>query len=455
MRCSFRRRSPGLHATEFQLFQDASLPFVRTGSIRRGAVNGPVHSVIEGENLGTLTELVSRVPGSVDFAFVDPPYQSGGRDLSYRDAHDDWEGDLRARLALVRGLLTRLGVVVIAVDDSQIGPLRVLADDIFGARNHLTTIVHQGDINSGRRFTGGGVDYLVVYGRSKQALMDADVRWREPKDGVEEILAAGEDAWVVGGSADRATDLLRLWWKGRKAAYSAGLREYSRVDERGSVFRISSLAAPGGRGYRYELLHPTTGTPVAPPSGSAWVAPKSTLNQYHVEGRLLWNGSGTPWRKLFLSEQSTQAPAPTFTQSRAEGTKHLKRVFGGEHRFTSPKDPVILARWFRLMAAPDAVFLDPFAGSGTTTEAVMRLNAQDGGTRRSILITNNEVSEADAKRLTADGFVPGDPEWESRGVFRRVLRPRIETIVTGTREDGTTYSGMTYAENVDFFRSEI
>lgn len=416
-------------------------------------MNGPVHSVIEGENLEVLAELVTRFPGSVDLAFVDPPYESGGRDLSYRDAHDDWAGDVRARLTLIRKLLTRLGVVVIAVDDSQIGKLRVLADDVFGHRNHLTTIVHQGDVNSGRRFTGGGIDYMVVYGRSKQAMMDADLRWREPKGGVSEILAAGAGAWAEGGSAERGTELLRQWWKGRRSLYRGGLREYSRIDELGRVFRIASLAAPGGRGYEYEVLHPKTGTPVAPPTGNAWVAPSATFNRFVEEGRVLWNGMGTPWRKLFLSEQNTQAPAPTFTQSRSEGTKHLKRVFGGEHRFTSPKDPAILARWFRLMAPPDAVFLDPYAGSGTTAEAVMRLNGEDGGVRRSISVTNNELSATDAKRLAAAGFGPTDLQWESQGVFRRVCRPRIETVTTGLRADGSRFSGG-LAENVDFFRAQ-
>ena len=83
----------------------------------------------------------------------------------------------------------------------------------------------------------------------------------------------------------------------------------------------------------------------------------------------------------------------------------------------------------------------------------MMLNAEDGGTRRTILVTNNEVSGPDQETLTASGYAAGDPEWESRGAFRRVCRPRIETIVTGVREDRSVYDGPTYAENVEFFRA--
>lgn len=79
----------------------------------------------------------------------------------------------------------------------------------------------------------------------------------------------------------------------------------------------------------------------------------------------------------------------------------------------------------------------------------MRLNAEDGGTRQSILVTNNEVGVKQAKELRKVGHHPGDPEWETRGVFEYVTRPRISTIVTGRRPDGSTYSdGM--AANVEF-----
>ncbi len=95
------------------------------------------------------------------------------------------------------------------------------------------------------------------------------------------------------------------------------------------------------------------------------------------------------------------------------------------------------------------MILDFFGGTGTTTEAVMRLNAEDGGTRQSILVTNNEVGSKQAKELRKAGHHPGDPEWEALGVFEHVARPRVSTVVTGSRPDGSTYSeGL--AANVEF-----
>ncbi|WP_158252286.1 site-specific DNA-methyltransferase [Cryobacterium sp. Y29] len=412
--------------------------------------------MIEGDNLSVLERLVEFQPASVDLIYIDPPYNGTSRHLGYRDDHAEWEENLRARLVIARQLLTRLGVIVIAVDDSEIGRLRVLADAVFGNRNLLTTLIHQGDVNSGRRFTGGGVDYMVVYGRSKQSMMDADVRWREPKVGVDKILKAGAKAWAQSkGSADQATTLLRKWWTGRKYKFSGGLGEYTRVDEDGRVFRIGTLGVPAGRGSgRYDLLHPSTRRPVVPPPGD-WVGPPRTLHAYVEQGRILFgpDETTTPWRKLFLDEQLDEVPVPTFNLSRSEGTKHLNRIFPGETRFAHPKDHRVLARWFRIMAGPDATILDFYAGSGTTAEAVMTLNAEDGGTRRAILITNNEVPAAKQKTLRAAGSEPGDDAWEAHGVFRSVCRPRLETIVTGVREDGSAYIGPVYSENVDFLRA--
>ena len=106
-------------------------------------------------------------------------------------------------------------------------------------------------------------------------------------------------------------------------------------------------------------------------------------------------------------------------------------------------------RWIRLAAPKDAVILDFFGGSGTATEAAMRLNAEDGG-RQSILVTNNDVGSKQAKVLRKAGHRPGDEAWEAFGVFKYVCQPRIHTVVTGTRPDGTTYSdGL--AANVEMF----
>jgi adenine-specific DNA-methyltransferase len=111
---------------------------------------------------------------------------------------------------------------------------------------------------------------------------------------------------------------------------------------------------------------------------------------------------------------------------------------------------------------PDAKVLDFFAGSGTTAHAVMRLNRQDGGRRRSISVTNNEVSDAEAHELRRKGLQPGDPDWERFGIFEQITRPRVAAAITGVTPDGNAIAGQYkfvdefqmaegFDENVDFF----
>jgi adenine-specific DNA-methyltransferase len=156
-----------------------------------------------------------------------------------------------------------------------------------------------------------------------------------------------------------------------------------------------------------------------------------------------------PTLKRYLEDYVTQVPTPSFYKDRRAATVHLAKVLG-EPRFPNPKEVSTVATWVRTVTLKDAVVLDFFGGSGSTVEAVMQLNADGDSARQCILVTNNEVSERDAKRLTKEGIRPGEDDWESRGVHEFVTRPRIMTVTEGTRPDHSKFSdGL--EENVEFF----
>ena len=90
---------------------------------------------------------------------------------------------------------------------------------------------------------------------------------------------------------------------------------------------------------------------------------------------------------------------------------------------------------------PDALIVDFFAGSGTTLHAVNLMNAEDGGRRRCIIVTNNEVSDAEAKEMTAKGYKPGDEEWEKLGIARYVTWPRTVCSIEGRDVNGNPLKG--------------
>ena len=124
------------------------------------------------------------------------------------------------------------------------------------------------------------------------------------------------------------------------------------------------------------------------------------------------------------------------------GTRILSALIPGR-RFDYPKSLYAVEDTIRFFMRdkPEAVVLDFFGGSGTTTHAVMRLNRQDGGRRQSILVTNNEVSASEAESLRARGLQPGDVQWEELGVFEHITRPRVEAAITGWTADGNPIRG--------------
>lgn len=126
----------------------------------------------------------------------------------------------------------------------------------------------------------------------------------------------------------------------------------------------------------------------------------------------------------------------------ANGTNLIAKIIGNS-RFSFPKSLYAEHDAIRFFVAsnPDALIIDFFAGSGTTLHAVNLLNAEDGGHRRCILVTNNEVSADEAKALTERGFQPGDEEWNKLGIARYVTWPRTVCSIEGHDVNGKPLKG--------------
>jgi adenine-specific DNA-methyltransferase len=124
------------------------------------------------------------------------------------------------------------------------------------------------------------------------------------------------------------------------------------------------------------------------------------------------------------------------------GSRLISNIFG-DRRFTFPKSLYAVkdCLYFFTAYKPNALIVDFFAGSGTTLHAVNLLNAEDGGHRRCIMVTNNEVSVDEAKALTEQGHKPGDPEWEALGIARYVTWPRTVCSIEGHNVNGAPLKG--------------
>jgi adenine-specific DNA-methyltransferase len=168
------------------------------------------------------------------------------------------------------------------------------------------------------------------------------------------------------------------------------------------------------------------------------------------------------------TDEVRAVPSTQWHVSSHDATQYGSRLlecFVPGRKFPFPKSLYAVEDTLRFFVGDktDALVVDFFAGSGTTAHAVMRLNRQDEGHRRSITVTNNEVSEGEARELRRKGSKPCDPEWEALGIFHYVTRPRVTAAITGRTPEGDKITGEYrfvdefpmsegFEENVEFLR---
>jgi adenine-specific DNA-methyltransferase len=388
------------------------------------------HVLIEGDNLHALHVLQATHRGAVDAIYIDPPYNLGG-DFRYNDRivdkdseyrHSAWLSFMDKRLRLAQPLLKDTGVIIAAIDDTEFAHLKLLMDQIFGPQNFIANIVWNGSRTNNPRFISVGHDYMIIFAKSKSALIKNDTKWRETKFGVNKILEAGRRAWEESNHDEvKATALMKAWW--RTLPKDSPLREhalykYDRVDGRngrpGAVYRPDNISPPGG-GLRYTVIHPVTGEP-APTPNRGWRYTEAKMQEEIDAGRILFGVDHTMGvrKKTYLDTVQDHVVKSVFDVYRLGGNRTLSSIIGYK-KFDFPKHTPTIARWINLVTSqnPNALVLDFFAGSGTTLHAVAELNAQDGGNRRCILVTNNE-----------------------NDICRDVTQPRIKAVLTGDWASG-------------------
>lgn len=424
-------------------FRDPIFPgLTSTGRIERGG-DRPFHVVINAENLHALKALLYTHEGAVDAIYIDPPYNTGNQSWTYHDQyvvpddvyrHSKWLAFMERRLTLARRLLKPTGVIIVAIGDDEHHRLRMLLDQVFGADSFIADVTWQGSGSSVARHHAGGQDYMLVYAYAAELVP----RFEDPKPMAPEMLRVVAEAMAEGATPAQAQRRLRELIRAHKREIAPGLAGFNSVDEQGRIFDTADITNRLPRpNLTYDVVDPATGRVFAPPA-NGWTLSRELMATYVEDGLISFAGS-VPRKKKLLTDYLHEMPLPTFFRSRAGASQHLAEVLG-DKRFPFPKDHEVLMRWLRMVAPADGVILDFFGGSGSTAEAVMRLNEQDGGTRQCLLVTNNEVSAEEARRLRQAGHRRGDPAWEAGGVYEYVARPRLSTVLTGTRPDGSAYS---------------
>ena len=467
-------------------FKDTIYPgLVSTGKVERGA-NKPYHTVINGENYHALKALTWTHRGKVDTIYIDPPYNTGAKDWKYNNdyvegddlyRHSKWLAFMERRLLLAKELLNPAdSVLIVTIDEKEYLRLGLLLEQVFSEADvaMVTTVISaKGAVRPGRFSRVEEHIFFVFFG-------SANVQWWRSN-----MLPMSRDE----DQREAAQELAPIEWLLLRRREPTSIRvarpnQFYPIFVEESTGRICSIGDPIPPSVDRQSVRGPAGTvtlwPLKPDGTEMlWGLTPDVLRRNLAEGFVRvnkWNPSKRTGSVQYLQKgviarirsgqieltgRASDGSVVGHVAIGASAGTSPKRVWnmrshnaetGGtnmlsalipDRRFPFPKSVYAVEDALRFVTAKrkEALILDFFSGSGTTTHAVMRLNRQDGGRRQCISITNNEVAAEEQKALREQGLRPGDPDWERWGISEYITKPRIAAAVTGRTPDGEPIKG--------------
>lgn len=476
-------------------FRDPIYPGLKKSDepVLRGG-DKPFHTIINGENYHALEAMLFTYQEKVDCIYIDPPYNTRANDWKYNNnyvdpsdsyAHSKWLAFMERRLKLAKKLLNpRDSVLIVTIDEKEVHRLALLLEQTFkGAKVQMVSSV----INpkgSGRTTYFSRTDEFIFFVFVGSAMVPniiegggaAEVRWRylrrtdvESRRGTSKGGPRQFYPIYVNTQTNRIAkigDALPNGEDRNNAPDMPGCVKVYPIREDDGMEMNWGLTAPSlQKALDAGYLRVSIGKSELQPYIFAYLtAPNIKKVQ---SGELVTAGKRDDGSWIVvLPEGKASRPTTTWRNTSHEagayGTSILRALLPGR-TFPFPKSLYAVEDALRLFVGKkkEALVVDFFAGSGTTAHAVMRLNKQDDGRRRSVSVTNNEVNDQERSLLKA-GLRPGDNAWESNGICERITKPRIRAAVTGLTPSGdpvtekytfTQEFPMSdgFEENVEFF----
>lgn len=440
----------------------------------------PYHAIINADNYHALQLLLYCYEGKIDLIYIDPPYNTGARDWKYNNRyvdvndqwrHSKWLAMMQKRLRLARRLIKPdTGVIIVTIDEHEVHHLGLLLEqELSGATLQMVTIViNQKGVAQGRLSRAEEYAFFCF-------MRDANVK------GYHDDLLSPDRAdskrfktprweWLLrGGTNSRREDRQKLFFPiyidpERRAIKDIGdpmpLLESPNLDAIADDRTVAWPIRTDGSFGNWRVSPPTLRNLVAKgyvrlggydKSRKTWtVLYLGKKAQKQIETGVIKIASRDPETNVVEVEyaESQERQIKTVWHRSAHdsgvyGSGLLRTILGEGARFPFPKSlySEMDAIGAIVRDKPNALILDFFAGSGTTLHATCLLNAEDGGNRQCILVTNNEVDEKQTKQLNKDGYFPGDDEFDKHGIADAVTFPRCKYVIDGHRDDGTPLPG--------------
>ena len=382
--------------------------------------NGSENMIIRGDNLEALKALLPRYEGRVKCIYIDPPYNTGNEGWVYNDnvndpkikkwlgevvgregedltRHDKWLCMMYPRLKLLKKLLADDGAIFISIDDTEQINLRMICDEVFGKTNYLTNFIWRkvDSPNDNKVYVTPDHEYVVAYAGNINRL----------------VLSQMPAPSIIDA--------------------------YGKVDETGRKYRDRLLKKNGRNSLRRD--RPTMFFPLIAPDGTEvypihdngeearWAMSADGIAKQALAGTLIWKKRvrlgeevWEPYTREFAPDAPTRpypsiwSDLPTMRQAKAV----LRSIFNTSDLFDTPKPSELIERILQMIADPEAIVLDSFAGSGTTAHAVLNMNKADGGHRKFILVEMMDYADsitAERVKRVIQGYGEGKNAVEGTG----------------------------------------
>ena len=448
----------------------------KIAEVKNGKDGDPYHLLINAENYHALELLKYTYAGQVDCIYIDPPYNTGAKDWKYNNdyvdgsdayRHSKWLAFMERRLKLARKLLKKDSVMIVTIDEKEFLRLGMLLEQIFpDARiQMISSVINPAGATRINQFSRTD-EYLfiVFFGSASPVLLNLSSAWTSKKY-LSDVQKLRWDGLLRGGSSREECPNLfypllidgkNVKFIGAGRVFPLGVNPspiYEGKDGFITLFPFNSNGSAGRwqlsreeflsklqKGFvrirkthkgSFSISYLKKGEQAKVESGYYKVigydTDGSVITSTVEEERLL--RCGTQWN--VSSHNATEY-----------GTK-LNNLFLVNNKFTYPKSLYAVEDCLRFFVAdkPNALIVDFFAGSGTTAHATMLLNHLDGGKRKSISITNNDIGPDAEKAFTKQGLRPSDTDWQDKGIARFITWERIKSAVTGIATNGLPVKG--------------
>lgn len=415
--------------------------------------NGGIDNIIiEGDNFHSLSVLNYTHKEQIDIIYIDPPYNTGKKDFIYNDKfvdledgyrHSKWLNFMEKRLKLSKQLLKETGVIFISIDDNEFAQLKLLCDKVFGESNFISMLSIENN-PKGRKnsnFVSISNEYCLIYAKDKSCIYFIENIPKTTSD-----LTQDEDGnYVHNGGRRILVGEQSFNDPVQKFNSDKHYTVYYRKSDNSIEFKKEESLKDIDKnlindGYERYCSY----------NGDDFVL--NTYSQNKLKELYEANALDFKNNKIYEKNYSTTIRIKSMVVNRkydavvnnkivkdyqidvkttSAGTE-LKNIFGTTSTpFDNPKNVGLLKLLISLIEKKDALVLDFFAGSGTTAQAVMELNEEDGGNRKFIICTNNENK-----------------------ICENVTYPRCSTIITGKRKDGSKYSDGKIA-TLKYYKTEF